>query len=64
MLNSNFMENFNCLRLLGGELFDGSIDQLGIRNEFFKILETCVGLIKEGKLDKKYKDSIDEFMGA
>ena len=52
MLNSNFMENFNYLRLLGGELFDGSIDQLGIRNEFFKILETCIKLIKEGKLDK------------
>ena len=52
MLNSTFMENFNYLRLLGGELFDGSIDQLGIRDEFFKILETCIKLIKEGKLDK------------
>lgn len=52
ILNSNFMDNFNYLRLLGGELFDGAINQLNIRDEFFTILETCLRLIKEGKIDK------------
>lgn len=66
MLNSNFMEEFNYLRLLGGELFDGAIDQLNIRDEFYNILESCLKLIKEGKIDKLnfltnliYKDNKD-----
>jgi len=66
MLNSNFMENFNRLRFLGGELFDGSIDQLEVRNEFITLIQTALRLLQEGKLDRVnlltnliYKDNKD-----
>lgn len=52
ILNSVFIENFNLLRFLGGELFDGAIDKLDVRNEFNTLLESALSLIKNGQIKK------------
>lgn len=52
LLHSNFIENFDYLRFLGGELFDGSMDKLGVTNEYLKIIQSSLELLKTGKIEK------------
>lgn len=46
ILNSGFVKGFNKLRILGGELFDGAIDILNVRDKFNKILISISNLLK------------------
>lgn len=52
ILNSNFIENFNYLRFLGGELFDGGIHKLNVEFEFQKILDSTLNLLKNDKIER------------
>ena len=52
MLTSNFLEGFDYLRFLGGELFDGSIDALGVRDDFMEIINISIELLKTNKIEK------------
>lgn len=52
LLHSNFIENFDYLRFLGGELFDGSMEKLGVTNKYFEIIESSLELLKSNKIEK------------
>ena len=46
LLKSDKIKEFNCIRLIGGELFDNAIDSLNVRKQFNKILDTLQGLLE------------------
>lgn len=52
ILQSSFVEEFNYLRFLGGELFDGAIDQLNVKKDFDQIIDLSINLLKEKKIEK------------
>ncbi|MBR2247621.1 MAG: hypothetical protein IJ880_11495 [Bacilli bacterium] len=52
MLKSNFMNDFDYLRFLGGELFDGSMEKLNVKKDFFELMDLTINLLKENKLEK------------
>ena len=52
LLHSNFIECFDYLRFLGGELFDGSMDKLNVVDKYFKIIYSSLELLKAGKIEK------------
>lgn len=52
ILTSNFMENFDYLRFLGGELFDGAIEKLDVEAEYWKLMQSALELLKSNEIEK------------
>ena len=52
ILTSSFMENFDYLRFLGGELFDGAIEKLDVEKEYWKLMQSALELLKSNEIEK------------
>lgn len=52
LLKSDSIKDYNYIRLIGGELFDGAIDNLNIRKEFEEILQQLEYLIDNNIIQK------------
>lgn len=52
LLKSDTIKEYNCIRLIGGELFDGFIHENKIENEFIEILQQVKYLIDNNIIEK------------
>lgn len=52
ILTSSFMENFDYLRFLGGELFDGAIEKLDVEAEYWKLMHSALELLRSNEIEK------------
>lgn len=52
ILNSCFIENFNRLRFLGGELFDDSMNKLGVNQDFMELMKSAAILLQNNQIMK------------
>lgn len=52
MLTSNFLDEFDRVRFIGGEIFDKSIELLHVEDDFYDLIDICINHLKTGKLDK------------
>lgn len=52
ILTSSFLDEFDRVRFIGGEIFDKSIEILGVENDFYELIDICIDHLKTGKLDK------------
>lgn len=50
LLKSDIINQFSCIRLVGGELFYGIINKLGIRNKFNEIINLILDLLNTDKI--------------
>lgn len=52
LLKSDDIKEYTCIRLVGGELFDGFIDECGIEKEFLEILQQLEYLVDNNIIQK------------
>ena len=53
-LNSSYMDNYNEIGFIGGEIFDNQISDKVIRTKFYDLFHICREKIRLNKLDKIY----------